>query len=552
VAANAFEEWRMNNEESANASRESVPATLYERQVLLAFMPPSQGQRRIALASVLVLSIVFVITAPFVNYPLPQFNAFIPAFETAVFICQIITASILLSEYTVSHSRELLVLASGYLFTALIVIPHVLTFPGALAPTGLLGAGSQSTAWFYLVWHFGIPLFVIGYALLKNVDRATAEYQGSTVGAIGSIVAIVIALICALTWVITVKESYLPRVIGADVTFLGRHVPGIVMLLLGTLALALLWRGRRSVLDLCLIVVMFAFLYEIARLGIGNYSRFSVGFYASRIFSLTTATAVLLVLLSETTTIYARLATAIIRQRRERERRQMTIDSITASIAHEVNQPLAAIVANGGAALRFLANATPNLDETRAAVTSIVSDAHRAGELIRSIRQMFKKGGQEKTSLDINMLIREVLVLEREEFRANQILVQTTLNDKLPDVKGNRIQLLQVILNLVVNAIDAMNSETNRPRVLLLRSAIAESDGVLVSIEDSGTGIDPKYIDLIFDSFFTTKSQGMGIGLFFCRSIIENHGGRIWATSGNGHGAVLHILLPAVTAGIDK
>src|SRR6202142_587287 len=158
----------MNNEKSANASRELVPATLYEHQVLLAFMPPNQGQRRIALVSVIILSIVFVITAPFVNYPLPQFNAFIPAFETAVFICQLITASILLSEYTVSHSRELLVLASGYLFTALIVIPHALTFPGAFAPTGLLGAGSQSTAWLYLVWHFGIPLCVIGYALLKD------------------------------------------------------------------------------------------------------------------------------------------------------------------------------------------------------------------------------------------------------------------------------------------------------------------------------------------------------------------------------------------------
>ena len=540
------------NEESGYSSLAPIPATLYERQILLAFTPPSQGQRWIALAFVLFMLIVFVITAPFVNYPLPQFNAFIPAFETALFICQLITASILLSEYTVSHSRELLVLASGYLFTALILIPHALTFPGAFAPTDPLGAGSQSTAWLYLVWHFGFALFVIGYVLLKEGDRGTAEYKGSAVGTIGLTVATLVALVCGLTWVITVQESYLPRIIGADVSFVAHHVPGIGIFLLGALALALLWRGQRSVLDLCLIVVMFAFLFEVVRIAVGSYARFSLGFYASRIYSLTAATAVLLVLLAETTTIYARLATAIIRQRRERERRHMTIDSITASIAHEVNQPLAAIVANGGAALRFLANATPNLDETRAALTTIVSDAHRASEVFSSIRQIFKKGGQEKAPLNINGLIREVLVLEREEFRANQVLVQTALNDTLPDVKGNRIQLRQVILNLVINAIDAMNSVTNRPRVLLLRSVIAESDGVLVSIEDSGTGIDPKYIDLIFDSFFTTKSQGMGMGLFFCRSITEAHGGRIWATSGNGHGAVFNILLPAVTAGIDK
>src|SRR5450755_149380 len=143
------------NEESAYSSLAPVPATIYERGILLAFMPPSQRQRRIALASVLILSIVFVITAPFVNYPLRQFNAFIPAFDTAVFICQLITASLLFAEYTVSHSRGLLVLASGYLFTALIVIPHALTFADTFAPTGLLGGGSQSTAWLYLVWHFG-------------------------------------------------------------------------------------------------------------------------------------------------------------------------------------------------------------------------------------------------------------------------------------------------------------------------------------------------------------------------------------------------------------
>jgi signal transduction histidine kinase len=540
------------NEESIYPSRKAVPATLYEPQILLAFIPPSQGQRRIALAIVFGLSIIFAITAPFLHEPLPRFNAFIPAFETAVFICDLITATLLFAEYTVSRSHDLLVLASGYLFTALIVIPHALTFPEAFAPTGLLGAGSQSTAWLFLVWHAGFVLFVIGYALLKNVDRGTAAYQDSAVGAIGTTVAIVIALVCVLTWLITVQESYLPRVIGPDVTFVARHVPGIGMLLLGALALALLWRGRHSVLDLWLMVVMFAFLFEIVRVAGGNYARFSVGFYASRIYTLTTATTILLLLLSETTTIYARLATAIIRQRRERESRHMTMDSVTASIAHEVNQPLTAIVANGGAALRFLTNVTPNLDETRAAVKTIVNDAHRAGEVLRSIREMFKKGGQEYAPLDINALIRDVLMLVREESRANQVFVETTLSDTLPNVSGSRLQLQQVILNLVMNAFDAMNSITNRSRVLRLRSVIGESNGVLVSVEDTGTGINPKDTDRIFDSFFTTKSQGMGVGLFFCRSIIEAHGGRLWATSGIGHGAVFNILLPAVTARVDK
>jgi C4-dicarboxylate-specific signal transduction histidine kinase len=151
---------------------------------------------------------------------------------------------------------------------------------------------------------------------------------------------------------------------------------------------------------------------------------------------------------------------------------------------------------------------------------------------------MFKKGDQEQIPLNINKLIRDVLLLLLAELRAHQVSVRTELNDTLPDVRGNRVQLQQVILNLIINALEAMNSMTNRPRVLRLRSEIREPSGVLVSVEDSGAGVDPKDIDHIFDSFFTTKSQGMGMGLSICQSIIEAHQGRLWASSGIDHGAV--------------
>jgi signal transduction histidine kinase len=163
------------------------------------------------------------------------------------------------------------------------------------------------------------------------------------------------------------------------------------------------------------------------------------------------------------------------------------------------------------------------------------------------LREMFKKGDQENAPFDVNALIRNVLALVLSELQASQIAVQTALDDTSPNVRCNRVQLQQVILNLIMNAVDAMNSVKTRERVLQLRSAIDGSDGVLVSVEDSGPGIDPKNIDHIFDSFFTTKSQGMGLGLFLCRSIIEDHGGRIWATSsGPDHGAVFNVVLPVV------
>jgi signal transduction histidine kinase len=226
--------------------------------------------------------------------------------------------------------------------------------------------------------------------------------------------------------------------------------------------------------------------------------------------------------------------------------RATTVGELTASIAHEINQPLGAMVANGNAGLRWLERSTPDVDEARAAFTRIVNDGRRAGEVIESIRAMFKNVDQEKTPIDINRLVRDMLGLMLGELRANHVSVQTKLDDNLPDVRGNRVQLQQVILNLIRNAIEAMNSVTNRARLLRIGSVIHEPDGVLVSVEDSGTGLNPEDTERIFDSFFTTKPQGTGMGLSISRSIIEGHQGRLWASSGIDQGAVFSVLLPAV------
>jgi signal transduction histidine kinase len=231
--------------------------------------------------------------------------------------------------------------------------------------------------------------------------------------------------------------------------------------------------------------------------------------------------------------------------------RVATAGELSASIAHEVNQPLAAIVLNASAGLCYIARATPDLDGARAALESVVSDGHRAGEVVASVRAMFKNKSGEKTPLDLNDLIQDVLLLVRGELQAQEIVVQTGLNRPLPLVLGNSGQLQQVILNLVRNAADAMGTVSGRARLLRVKSAIHDADGVLVSIEDSGAGIDPKNIERIFDSFYTTKSQGMGMGLSICRSIVEAHHGRLWASSGIDHGATLNVLLPAVRPGAE-
>ena len=231
--------------------------------------------------------------------------------------------------------------------------------------------------------------------------------------------------------------------------------------------------------------------------------------------------------------------------------RVATAGELSASIAHEVNQPLAAIVAYASIGLRLLTRPTPDLDEARAALENVVSSGLRASEVVGSVRAMFKKDSEEKKPLDLNDLIQDVLGFVRGELQAQGIIVQTGLSRPLPLVLGNGGQLQQVILNLVRNAAEAMGSVSDRARVLRVKSAIHDPDGVLVSIVNSGAGIDPKAIERIFKSFYTTKSQGMGMGLSICRSIIEAHHGRLWASSGVEYGAVMNVLLPVARPGTE-
>jgi signal transduction histidine kinase len=218
---------------------------------------------------------------------------------------------------------------------------------------------------------------------------------------------------------------------------------------------------------------------------------------------------------------------------------------MTASIAHDIKQPLAAIVMNGNAVLRRLASAAPDLDdEVRAALKRIVDDGHRASQVIASIRAMFGKGAQERARVDVNDVINEVMALMQAELHSQHVSVQSELLDELPQVLAHRVQLQQVILNLITNAAEAMHAITDRARMLRVTSQKQDDGSVLVTVADTGTGIDPDDMDRMFDAFFTTKANGMGMGLSICRSIIKAHGGRLWASAGVPHGSIFHVVLP--------
>jgi C4-dicarboxylate-specific signal transduction histidine kinase len=276
-------------------------------------------------------------------------------------------------------------------------------------------------------------------------------------------------------------------------------------------------------------------------------SRFSLGFYAQRAFSLAASTIVLSALLAEAMVLYARLANAIMRLRREQDTKIMNAQAITAAIAHEIRQPLTRITASGAAAQRFLKMAPPQLDKARAALDGVVNAGHSTSGVIDGFRSLFGKADEEQQLVDMNELIPEVLKLLYSQLEDHHVSVRADLTPKLPPVSGNKSQLQEVVSNLIINSIDAMEATRIEGRLLLIRTEI-RGDNIAVAVEDSGPGIDKDQLGNIFTTFVTTKPHGMGLGLPISRMIIDYHGGKLTAASDSKYGgASFQFVLP--TAG---
>jgi signal transduction histidine kinase len=232
--------------------------------------------------------------------------------------------------------------------------------------------------------------------------------------------------------------------------------------------------------------------------------------------------------------------------------RVVTLGELTASIAHEVRQPLAGITTNGSACLRWLARVPPELDEARRSVERMIADAMRASEVVMGLRALSRKTDPVRVRLNLDEVVDEVVALIRRELIDNNVTLRLELDRTLPQVRGDRVQLKQVIMNLLINGIQAMAGVDDRPRRLVIRSQRDGTEMVRLEVQDSGSGIDANSMHRLFDAFFTTKPDGMGMGLSICRSIIESHGGRIWASPNTGPGATFQFSLPVVEEARSK
>lgn len=532
------------------------------RHIFLSTLAARREDRRRVWVVALLSALFFLPLAPFAAVHLPAVFAFIPIYESALVICDLITAILLLGQVNILRSRALLVLAGGYLFTALMAAAHMLTFPGLFAPTGLLGAGQQSTAWLYMFWHAGFPLAVIAYALLKD-DAGTMIMRPRHAMVLTGAVVVVVA--SALTWLATGGESHLPAIMAGNV-----HAPAMTFVVssvwaVSPIALAVLWRRRpHSVLDVWLMVVLCAWLFDVALSAVFSAGRFDIGFYLGRIYGLLAASFVLLVLLLETGALYVRLAQSMEAERDQRERRLQEAQALLVhvsrvselglmvpAIVHEVNQPLAAITNYLDAVGMSIRDGNTAMAQT--ILQKAVTQVDRAAQILRRLRNFVRREEPKTQPERLAEVIAEVEALALIDSRSRGMTSEVHIDSRVSTVLIDKVQIQQVLLNLIRNAFEAMSAS---PRRTVVIAAVPGASGMVeVSVADTGRGLAADVRAKLFEPFVTTKESGMGVGLSICRAIIESHGGALSAVDNPGGGTVFRFTLPvdaADTAALGK
>ena len=517
-----------------------------EVPALITSIPASAQQRRIAFGVIIFLSVVFAAFMPFVRIQTAPVGAFIPVVQSIICFADLITAVFLFSQYSIQPQRALLALASGYIFSGLFAFLQTLDFPGAYSATGLISGSPSGAVWFFSFWRIMFPLAVITYVLLEDANESASRIITLEPGRVIAItIACVLAATAGLTWVVAAGYLLSPYIDATRQTPVVQYFAG-AMWLLNAIAIVLLFFRRRTILDVWLIVAVFVSLPDLSLSLFYAVVRYSVGWYMARTYMLIGSCTVLSVLLWETTMLYARLASAIILQRRERANRLMSVDAATAAIAHEIKQPLAAISLSCSAALRWLKRTPPDLEEVRASLTATIDESSRAHEIVASIRELFKTTAHQRTMIEINRLVQQVLRMVENDLHVHEVSVSTEFQEGLPQIMADRTQLQQVILNLVKNAIEAMAADPTIIKTIRLVTTQDRNSVISLSVQDSGPGITPENGTHVFDPFFTTKSSGMGLGLSISRRIIEDHGGDLRLIKTSSNGCTFEITLPSV------
>ncbi|MDA9408524.1 MULTISPECIES: sensor histidine kinase [unclassified Bradyrhizobium] len=513
--------------------------------LVFANLPADRHHQTVATGVAFLLVAAAVAIAPFASIQLGRIDAFIPVLQTALAIADGVTASLLFAQYAIQPQRALLAVASAYICSGSFAFLQTLSFPGGYAPNGLIGDGLNTPGWLYVLWHTTFPAAILIYALTKHTDGAERP-RGSIRATILATVAAVMSMVAVLTWIVATKAQYLPSFYTDDVrqqTQFGNQI-NLVLALWGATTLAVLLSRRHTILDLWLLVTLLACMPNFLVAMFASSVRFSVGWYAARGFVLVSSCMLLVVLIIETMLLYSRLASAIALQRRELAYRNLSIQAVTGALAHELRSPLAAITLNANTARLQLRSAPVNVADIEELLGDIEADGLRAGAIISSIRELTTKGVHQGTSTNPASSAQLALRLLKHDLRAEGITVTAELEHDLPDVSIDGLELQQVLLNLVRNAMDAMKARPAAARLLQLKASFDGQSNVVVSVHDSGPGIPDQYRERIFDPFFSTKLEGMGLGLGISANLIEKNGGKLRLGKSSSEGSVFELVLP--------
>ena len=508
--------------------------------------PPSRHDVRAGIVVVSLLFVACLLILPVRDTRLAEVTAFIPVVNSVMFVGELIIAAMLYAQATVFRSRALVVLASGYAFVAMLLVPLALTFPGAFADEGLLGAGINTAGWLATLRRIAFPVCVALYVLMfRAPDRPGSGSPATILGGLAAAV----GLAAAATMLATLGHDWLPPLFvdRASVVRSMLIATSVTTIVLTLGAMLLLFLRRRSVLDLWLLVALSAWLIQ-SLLNLPLLARFTLGWYALYLMMLVSHLVVLVALIAESIRLYARLALTTAARSREREARRMSMDAVAAAIAHEVGQPLAAVTLNASAGINSLTGPKPAVAKAIEALRAINESARRSFDVLKSIRAMFAKEPGWATEFSIDELVRETCALMGTELAGAKAALDLSLDESVPPVLGNQVQVQHVLINLIANAIESVGSTRGRRRRITVRTAQSENGRVLLEVTDNGVGIAAEDTWRVFEAFNTIKPGGTGVGLSLCRTIVEEHGGRIWAEPGEKHGAVFHVQLPASRA----
>jgi len=522
---------------------------------LLSTLRPTRGERRLAVTVVVVSGVFFLAALPFAKVALTPLPAFIPIYQSAIVVNDGITAILLVGQFMARRIVALLVLAGAYVFTALLAAAHMLTFPGLFASGGLLGAGTQTTVWLYMAWHGVFPAGVIVYAwMARRPDGAVTERAVRP--AIATMLATVAVAATAVVAIATAGHEMLPILLHDGRYSIAYIVTVGTVWALAASTLVALWRGwrrRLTVLDLWLIVVMCAWLFDIALAAMLNAKRFDLGFYAGRIYGLLASGFVLMVLLIESTLLHVRLAKLNRRERGERRRlaekeRELTaanreLDAFAYSISHDLRAPLRAI---DGYARMLEEDHAARLDREGMRLLGVVrASTASMAQLIEDLLAFSRAGRTPlaKHDIDFESLVRAVIADQAAQDVGRDIEFDV---GALDHVRGDPSLLRQLVANLISNAVKFTGGR--QPARIAIGREGSEGDGRCVYfVRDNGAGFDMAYAAKLFGVFQRLHGPeefpGTGVGLAIAARIVARHGGRIWAEAEPGQGATFRFTL---------